>query len=127
MKFNTANDAMEYIKENGLCDIPVEMSLCLDKKPKVKVLFGTIMFEQLKHSIAIQSSSKIGVCPLDFISPHIAIIYEIQEEKMMSMDDDVDGYCAEMGYMDYLIPSDFSGNIVYSTDFVKDMQSKGNT
>jgi hypothetical protein len=122
MKFNTANDAMEYIKENDLNNVPVEMSLCLEEQPKVKVLFGTIMFEQLKHSIVIQSSSKIGVCPLDFISPHIAIIYEIQEEKMMSMDDDIDNYCDEMGYMDYLIPSDFSGNIVYSEDFVRDMR-----
>ena len=127
MKFNTANDAMEYIKENDLCDIPVEMSLCLDKKPKVKVLFGTIVFEKLTHSLLIQNSSKIGVCPLDFISPHIAIIYEIQEERMMSMDEDIYNYSVDMGYMDYLIPSDFSGHIVYSDDFVRDMQSKGNT
>lgn len=32
MKFNTANDAMEYIKENELYDIPVEVLFCLDKQ-----------------------------------------------------------------------------------------------
>jgi hypothetical protein len=38
MKFNTANDAMEYIKENDLNNVPVEMSLCLEEQPKVKVI-----------------------------------------------------------------------------------------
>ena len=122
MKFNTANDAMEYIKENDLNNVPVEMSLCLEEQPKVKVIFGTIMYEKLSQSLLIRAVDREGRVPLDF-SPHIAIIYEIQEEKMMSMDEDMFNYAVDMGYMDYLIPSDFSGHILYSEDFVRDMKS----
>lgn len=106
MEFNTAKDAMEYIVENNLHFIPVSLDLHLDKKPKVEVWFGTM--ETGRFSIL---DDYFEMC----------IIHEITEKIMIEDNDNViEDYLSANAYESYLIPSQFDGEIVYSSQFVKD-------
>ena len=106
MEFNRAVDAINYITENNLLNTPVSLDLHLDKKPKVEVWFGTM--ETGRFSIL---DDYFQMC----------VIHDIAEKIMLEDDDNViEDYLSSNAYESYLIPLQFDGEIVYSSQFVKD-------
>ena len=53
----------------------------------------------------------------------MVIVHSI-DEKLIMNPDDVDEYMVSQGFDSYLIPSEFKGSIVFSTDFMKGLTAK---
>jgi hypothetical protein len=51
------------------------------------------------------------------------IVHSI-DEKLIMDPDDVDEYMVSEGFDSYLIPSEFKGSIVFSTDFMKGLTAE---
>jgi hypothetical protein len=56
-------------------------------------------------------------------SEPMVIVHSI-DEKLIMDPDDVDEYMVSQGFDSYLIPSEFKGSIVFSTDFMKGLTAK---
>ena len=56
-------------------------------------------------------------------SEPMVIVHSI-EEKLIMDPDDVDEYMVSEGFDSYLIPSEFKGSIVFSTDFMKGLTAE---
>jgi len=105
LEFNNACDAIDYITENNLLSIPVNLELKLDAKPKVQVWFGDIEFWKLQGT-----------------SNHIAIVHHIYEKAMMDLKlEEIEEYCVDSAFRDWIIPSEFDGEIVYSSHYLKEL------
>ena len=106
MKFNKAEDAMEYIAENDLKNVPVTLEFDFHKKPKIEVWYGnfeTGLFKMGKDEFVM------------------TIVHDITEKVMIKDDNDlIEDYMTNNAYQSYLIPSQWKHQIVYSTDYVGD-------
>ena len=106
MRFNTTQDAMNYLKENSLFNIPVTLELHLTQKPKLEVWFGTMEFGRFS-----KEDDYFEMC----------VIHDIDEKVMLEDDDNlIEDYLTSNGYMGYIIPSQYHGEIVYTPQYVKD-------
>jgi hypothetical protein len=104
MKFNKAIDAMEYIAENDLGNVPVSLEFNLENKPKIEVWYGNF---------------ETGLFKMGRDEYCVTIIHDITEKVMM--EDDSDAIEDRLRLHDsYLIPSQGKHEIVYSSQFVKD-------
>jgi hypothetical protein len=104
MEFNRASEAMEYIKENHLYDVPVSVEWHLDKKPKLEVWFGSMEFGRFT----------IGN---DYFE--MCIVNDICEKIVMDDNDNaIEDYLSSNGYVSYVIPEQYEGQIVYSQDYL---------
>lgn len=56
-------------------------------------------------------------------SEPMVIVHSI-DEKLIMDPDDVDEYMVSQGFDSYLIPSEFKGSIVFSTDFMKGLTTE---
>lgn len=104
MKFNNAEDAMEYIAENNLEGVPVSLEFDFHKKPKIEVWYGnfeTGLFKMGKDGFVM------------------TIIHNITEKVMMEHDSDLIEDRLRL-HDSYLIPSQWEHEIVYSSQYVKD-------
>ena len=103
MRFNKSEDAMEYIAENDLENVPVTLDFHFNEKPKIEVWFGNF---------------ETGLFKVGKDEYFITIIHDITEKLMMDdNNDDVEDYMASNGYMSYLVPSEWQHEIVYSKHF----------
>jgi len=102
MKFDTVKDAVAYVVENNLWNEPV--SLAWESKPKIEVWYGN--FET-----GLFKKGKDEYC--------MTIVHSITEKVMM--EDDSDAIEDRLRLHDsYLIPSKWSFEIVYSSQYVRD-------
>lgn len=104
MRFNKAEDAMEYIAENDLKNVPVTMEFDFHKKPIIEVWYGnfeTGLFKMGKDEFVM------------------TIIHDITEKVMMEDDSDLIEERLRL-HDSYLIPSQWKHQIVYSKDYVGD-------
>jgi len=107
MTFNKASDAISYIQENQLGNVPVILNWDLTKKPKVEVWFGTMEFGRF----VIANDDQYEMC----------VIHDIAEKLWLEEDDDIiEDYMASNGYGGYLIPSQYKGEVVYTEQYVRD-------
>ena len=56
-------------------------------------------------------------------SEPMVIVHSI-DEKLIMDPNDVDEYMVSQGFDSYLIPSEFKGSIVFSTDFMKGLTAE---
>jgi hypothetical protein len=106
MRFNTTQDAINYLKENSLFNIPVSLELHITQKPKIMVWFGTMEFGRF---------SKLD----DYFE--MCVIESIDEKVMLEDDDNIiDDYMTSNGYSGYMIPSQYNGEVVYSNQYVEE-------
>ena len=106
MKFNRAEDAMEYIAENNLENVPVSLEFNFHKKPKIEVWYGNFQTGLFKMGRD------------EFVT---TIVYHIDEKILMEDDSDlIEDYMTDNAFMSYLIPSQWEHEIVYSKDYMED-------
>ena len=106
MKFNTTQDAISYLQQNTLFNIPVSLELHLTQKPKVMVWFGNMEFGRFS-----KQDDYFEMC----------VIHDITEKIMLEDNDDIiDNYMTENGYSGYFIPSQYNGEVVYDTQYVEE-------
>jgi hypothetical protein len=104
MRFNTTQDAINYLKENSLFNIPVTLELHLTQKPKVEVWFGVMEFGRFS-----KQDDYFEMCVIDSI------------DEIALLEDDADiieNYMDANGYGGYMIPSQYNGEIVYTAQYV---------
>jgi len=104
MIFNTAKDAVAYIAENDLKNVPVTLEFDFHRKPKIEVWYGN--FETGLFKIG-----KDEYC--------MTIIHNITEKVMMEDNGDVIENRLRL-HDSYLIPSQWEHEIVYSAQYVRD-------
>jgi len=107
MEFNTSRDAIKYLTENNLEDIPVSLELHLNKKPKIEVWYGTFEFGRFN----------IGTDYFD-----MCVINAIDEKTLLENDSEIiENYMLDNGYESWFVPSECSNfEIVYSDQYVRD-------
>lgn len=100
MKFETGTHLIDYITENNLLDTAWNANP--DFSPQFKqVWFGDIEFYMLQGT-----------------SQEVAIVHHVYEKAMMDVGNlaDVDNYCIDNAYMNWIVPSKYKGMIVYPKD-----------
>lgn len=100
MNFENGVDLIDYITENDLLD--TAWTAYPNFSPDFRlVCFGDIEFYKLEGT-----------------SQEIAIVHHIYEKNMMDVSniEDVDNYSADNAYMNWIIPSQYKGMIVYPKD-----------
>jgi hypothetical protein len=106
MKFNKAIDAMEYIAENDLGNVPVSLEFNLENKPKIEVWYGNF---------------ETGLFKMGRDEYCVTIVHDIAEKLMMENDnDEIEDYMTGNAYNSYLIPSEWKHMVVYSDQYVRD-------
>jgi hypothetical protein len=96
MNFENGVDLIDYITENDLLDTAWNANPNFSKK-YCQVWFGDIEFYTLQGT-----------------SQEIAIVHHVYEKNLM--DDncaDIDNYCVDKAYMNWIIPNKYEGMIVY--------------
>lgn len=100
MNFENGVDLIDYITENNLLD--TAWTAYPNFSPKYRqVWFGDIEFYMLQGT-----------------SQEVAIVHHIYEKAMMDVSNlaDVDNFCVDSAYMNWIIPSQYKGMIVYPKD-----------
>lgn len=100
MKFETGTHLIDYITENNLLDTAWNANP--DFSPQFKqVWFGDIEFYMLQGT-----------------SQEVAIVHHVYEKAMMDVGNlaHVDNYCIDSAYMNWIVPSQYKGMIVYPKD-----------
>ena len=106
MKFNTTQDAISYLQQNTLFNIPVSLELHLFEKPKIEVWFGQMEFGRFN-----KEDDWFEMC----------VIHDIAEKLMMEDNDNlIEDYMESNGYGGYFIPSQFDGEVVFTNQYVRD-------
>ena len=103
MKFNTTQDAVAFIKQNNLFNIPVSVEFHVNDKPKVEVWFGNMEFGRFS-----KQDDYFEIC----------VVNSIDEKIMLEDNDDIiDNYMTENGYSGYFIPSQYNGEVVFTNQY----------
>jgi hypothetical protein len=106
MNFKNGRDLMNYIVENDLLDVPVNVVFDFEK-PKVEVWFGDFVFGEYVYRGNSNDNFPI-------------VIVNSIDEKLHMYADDVDDYMTTHNYESWIIPSQYNAKIVYSETYLKD-------
>lgn len=96
MNFQNGTDLIDYITENNLLDTAWKATPDFSTQYR-QVWFGDIEYYKLQGT-----------------SQEVAIVHHIYEKAMMEDNPaDIDNYCNDNALMNWIIPSQYKGMIVY--------------